>query len=488
MKKGEAMLRTSILSFVLVLVFISAYAFGQNIDESKIADETKKIEDDKSEKTDEKMQKDNETKAFEELQALMQKAMSETLSSDERNKLIDLIDKKSNEYYSKYAWQNSKRTKNAIMYRVNVLLYQNRKEDFIAFSKLLLADSKLPDDIRAIIFQERVKTLLATQKYDILLTEIEELIKKTENADTNSKRIDLLSYQNLKLYCYLNLKKEMTDIEKIIKEIYTNVSKIENDSYKFEVKMYVVDTLYDYKKYDAALAHLEEFLKEFIDKKDDDSRYKTVRGLLTKCKILLMKNKPIEEIEKIKQNMENITKDIKSYRMRYRANIYVKELSSFIRFRPGIIAPAFKLKTLDEKTNIDLEQFKGKIIIIGFWATWNAESRIIAKEYYEKWYTEYKKSDVIVISVGIKEHGESVAKQKEYVDENGFKWFFTFDIEGKVANAYGVEEIPQTILIGKDGKVVIVGQKMQAIQSYLNANTIKKNAKNQTRPQTKPSK
>ena len=97
------------------------------MDESKTSDDT-------SEKTDEKKQKDSETIAFEELQALMQKAMSETLSSDERNKLIDLIDKKSNEYYSKYAWLNSKRTKNAIMYRVNVLIYRNRKEEFLAFS------------------------------------------------------------------------------------------------------------------------------------------------------------------------------------------------------------------------------------------------------------------------------------------------------------------------------------------------------------------
>jgi len=481
------MLRIINFTYVVIIVFISAYAFAQNREDIKTPDQSNNKEDsDNAEKTDKEIQNENESKAFKELQGIMEKALNETLASEERDKLIELIDEKSNEYYLKYAWLNLTRTKNAIMYRVNVLIYQNRKEEFLNFSKLVLADEKLPDDLRAIIFQERVKTLLAAKKYEILLTEIEKLIKINENADTNTKRIDLLSYQNLKLYCYFNLKKEMKEIRQIIKDIYAIVAKLDNESYKFEVKMYVIDTLYDYEKYDVAFELLIECLKEFIGKNNDDARYKSVRGLLTKCKILLMKNKPVEEIQNIRQNMVDITKDISSYRMRYRANLYVKDLDAFIRFRPGILAPTFKLKTLDDKTTIDLEQYKGKIIIIGFWASWNAASRSIMKEYIDKWYTNYKDNDIIFISVGIKDHGESVEKQKVYVDENGFKWNFVFDKDGKVAKAYGVEEIPQTILIGKDGKVVIVGQKMDAIMEYLHEN-VKTDNNNQTKPQTKPS-
>ena len=90
--------------------------------------------------------------------------------------------------------------------------------------------------------------------------------------------------------------------------------------------------------------------------------------------------------------------------------------------------------------------------------------------------------DVIVISVGIRDHGESAEKQKEYVDENGYKWVFVFDKDGKVADAYGAQEIPQTVLIGKDGKVVVVGQKMSTIQSFLEDNAIEESDKNQTKP------
>ncbi|MCD4656124.1 MAG: TlpA family protein disulfide reductase [Planctomycetes bacterium] len=471
------MLRIFIFTVSTILVVFSGYVFAQNNEESENA-----------EKTDKEIQKKNETKAFNELQVMTKKALTETLTSDERNVLIDLIDKKSHEYYLKFGWLDVKRTKNAIMYRVNVLIYKNRKEEFLTFSKLLLADEKLPDDLRAIIFQERVKNLLALKKYEILLAEIDKLIEKNKDADTNTKRIDLLSYQNMKLYCYLNLKKDMKDVKNIIAKIHANVDKLENESYKFEVIMYVIDILFDFEKYDTALGLITKCLEKIKDINDDESRYKRVRALFTKGKILVMKNKPGEEIKENKLNMEDIAKDISSYRMRYRANMYIKDLDAFIRFRPGIIAPNWELLSLDGKTTVNLRQYKGKIIVIGFWASWNAASRAIMNEYLDKWHTKYKDKEVVVISIGIREHGESAVKQKEYVDENGYKWIFAFDKDGKVAESYGAQEIPQTVLIGKDGIVVVVGQKMSTIQSFLEDNIKKESEKEQNKLQSKPSK
>lgn len=97
----------------------------------------------------------------------------------------------------------------------------------------------------------------------------------------------------------------------------------------------------------------------------------------------------------------------------------------------GQAAPSFELKGLDNKL-YSLEQFKGKLMLIHFAATWcpfcNAEAPNL-----EQLYRSYKDRGVQVLLVDVKEPGELVSQSAKRVN---FSFPVLLDNDGKVAASY----------------------------------------------------
>jgi peroxiredoxin len=118
----------------------------------------------------------------------------------------------------------------------------------------------------------------------------------------------------------------------------------------------------------------------------------------------------------------------------------------------GQPAPPFETVDLDEQP-FDLKKYLGKnVIILDFWATWcgpcvEALPQIdaVAKKYADK--------GVIFRAVNA---GEDAATIKEFLESSQLGPPVAMDIENQIAPLYKVEGIPQTVLIGKDGKVQVV--------------------------------
>jgi peroxiredoxin/outer membrane lipoprotein-sorting protein len=120
----------------------------------------------------------------------------------------------------------------------------------------------------------------------------------------------------------------------------------------------------------------------------------------------------------------------------------------------GKAAPAFKLPGVDGKV-VSLAELKGQVVVIDFWATWCGPCKM-SLPHLDKMYQAQKADGVKVFAIDEQEDLKDVT---EFVKQTKLGVPVLMDRDGKVGEAFGVEGIPQTVVIGKDGKVrkVFVG-------------------------------
>ena len=123
---------------------------------------------------------------------------------------------------------------------------------------------------------------------------------------------------------------------------------------------------------------------------------------------------------------------------------------------PGSVAPYFTAYKADG-TAVHLSDFKGKTVVLDFWATWCGPCQA-SLPHLEKIYRQVNNQNVVVLAVCVWDTHD--AFEKWIVAKNGMYTFnLLFDPAGKskssIATAlYHVTEIPTQYVIGKDGKIL----------------------------------
>jgi len=111
-------------------------------------------------------------------------------------------------------------------------------------------------------------------------------------------------------------------------------------------------------------------------------------------------------------------------------------------------APDFTLKGLDGK-EVKLSDFKNKVVILDFWATWCPPCRKGIPDLIEL-QKEFKK-DLVVIGISL--DTDSKEDVPGFVKNYGINYHVVYG-DGKVVNAYGgVSAIPTSFIIDKKGNV-----------------------------------
>ena len=108
-------------------------------------------------------------------------------------------------------------------------------------------------------------------------------------------------------------------------------------------------------------------------------------------------------------------------------------------------APAFELADLRGQT-VSLDQFRGKIVILDFWATWCGPCRM-SMPMLEKLQKE-NPDDVKLLAINLEEPLDLV---RDYVSRQNINTTVLLDSEGKVGRIYGSDSIPMQVLIDKKG-------------------------------------
>jgi peroxiredoxin len=127
------------------------------------------------------------------------------------------------------------------------------------------------------------------------------------------------------------------------------------------------------------------------------------------------------------------------------------------RFQDKKEAPAFTLNCLDGKP-INLSDYKGKPVLITFWATWCASCKeelpVLEK------FSIRKKDQLALLLIAI--DGERKKTVQKIVDQNKITLPVLLLLKEKCMDQYGVRGwVPQTFLIDREGMLVgkTVGQR-----------------------------
>jgi peroxiredoxin len=117
-----------------------------------------------------------------------------------------------------------------------------------------------------------------------------------------------------------------------------------------------------------------------------------------------------------------------------------------------IVAPDFALRDLDG-TRRDLASFRGRVVLLSFWATWCLPCRTEMLS-MAALYQTYKDHGFEVVAVSSDVQGAEVVQP--FLTRFHLSFTTLLDATGQVTRLYGVTSLPTTYLLDREGRLVTV--------------------------------
>jgi thiol-disulfide isomerase/thioredoxin len=102
------------------------------------------------------------------------------------------------------------------------------------------------------------------------------------------------------------------------------------------------------------------------------------------------------------------------------------------------------------EANASLEDFKGKVVLLDFWASWCGPCRDALPK-VRQLQSVYSGKDFAVVSISEDDDQNS---WKSFVASHGMTWAQRFDGDNSFLKTYQVRALPTYVLLGKDGQEV----------------------------------
>ncbi|HUJ54677.1 MAG TPA: TlpA disulfide reductase family protein [Gaiellaceae bacterium] len=117
----------------------------------------------------------------------------------------------------------------------------------------------------------------------------------------------------------------------------------------------------------------------------------------------------------------------------------------------GARAPDFSLRRLSGGGEISLASFRGKTVVLNFFASWCGPCKREAPALEALW-RQYRSRGVVVLGV---DSGDAAGDARRFVQAHGITYPIVSDPDQTLAsNAYGVANLPATYVIDRAGRLV----------------------------------
>ena len=132
------------------------------------------------------------------------------------------------------------------------------------------------------------------------------------------------------------------------------------------------------------------------------------------------------------------------------ALFFVLNGPTFAQIEEGGDAPNFTLKNLEGK-EVSLNEFRGKYVLLNFWATWCGPCKIEMPS-LETLYQRFKNKNFEMLAISNDMYGATVVKA--FVKANKINFPVLLDQQLKASNKFGVISLPSTFMIDPKGKII----------------------------------
>lgn len=114
----------------------------------------------------------------------------------------------------------------------------------------------------------------------------------------------------------------------------------------------------------------------------------------------------------------------------------------------GKPAPSFTLTLFDGRP-LSLEELRGKVVFLNFWASWCPPCRAEARMLEAAWQA-YKDRDVVFVGANIQDQEPNA---RAFLEEFGVTYPNGIDRGSRIAIDYGVWGLPETFVIDRQGRI-----------------------------------
>ncbi len=131
----------------------------------------------------------------------------------------------------------------------------------------------------------------------------------------------------------------------------------------------------------------------------------------------------------------------------------------------GSVAPDIELPTPDGKT-MKISDLRGKYVLLDFWASWCGPCRR-ENPNVVRVYQKYKDKGFEILGISL---DKSKDKWLQAIQSDGLIWYHISDLKGwqsEAAKLYGVNSIPSTFLLDKEGKIIARNLRGPALEQKL---------------------
>jgi thiol-disulfide isomerase/thioredoxin len=265
----------------------------------------------------------------------------------------------------------------------------------------------------------------AAQAYEALAAELKMLEQAAVKERSATRRMDLL--------------KEMDTILSEFIDAYPGTQQAYDAAFEAGLVNFTLQ------KPEKAVRHLESFL----DNATDAPRDKRAFGHF----YLAEAYKGVNKYEEAEAQYDIILDQYRDVDRQLLAAVRQNMMSmeSDRRLKVGAEPIAFEVTSI-AGNKISPEQYKGKVLLLDFWATWCAPCKQ-EMPHVKEVYGKYKDKGFEIVGISL---DKSRGDLDRYLSANNIKWPQYYDgkyWQNEVAVKYGVQSIPATFLIDKKGKI-----------------------------------